>query len=82
MSSETRATLATVSVAFHDDGDASFEFRVHEDAVRPVSGHKAVIVHAKLFSSLVVALAGSDAMSEIKQLIDHIATRPRFDDDD
>lgn len=75
-------TLATVSVAFHEDGDATFKFDVNRDVAQPTSETVQIILFAKVFADLVSSLAGSEAMPQIRALLADAATAEHYDEDD
>ncbi len=67
-----RKPVATISVVFHDDGDATFAFDVNKDGARPTTETVKQIAFAKVVSDLVLGIMESQALPSINQLIEHV----------
>ena len=66
----TKDILASLSIDFKRDGDASFKFDVNDDRKFVTTADLSDILLAKLISQLVGALLESDAMPEIRDIIE------------
>lgn len=71
MSEENRTKVASLSVNFFDDTNATLDFEINKDIPLPTTKHLKVIALATVFTELVSALLTSDGLLSVNDLVEH-----------